>query len=134
MIDFEKMRFLINRLPHIEWDIEQEEAKATKITTSLTGMPRGSGNHSQVEDGAIRLATLREVYGESLMELHEMRKELESYITRLEDPDERASMRLRYIKGYNVQVITKSIHCAEKTVYNYLKRAEEKINRMSQNA
>ena len=134
MVDLEKMRFLINRQPRLWWDIEKEEAKATKITTTLTGMPRGSGNHSQVEDGAIRLATLKEVYGETLAELERMRNELDPLISMLDDPDDRAVMRLRYIKGYNINTIAESIHRSERCIYYYLSRAEDKISRLQQNA
>ena len=54
-INLFQMRRLIRETVKVQWRLEQEQAKATKITTVLTGMPRASGNHSQVEDGAIRL-------------------------------------------------------------------------------
>ena len=57
-INLFRMRQLMRQVPRKLWQIEQERAKATKITTVLTGMPRASGNHSQVEDGAIKLSEL----------------------------------------------------------------------------
>ena len=58
MINLYRMRGLIRDTVKLQWRIEREQAKATKITTTLTGMPRASGNHSKVEDGAIRMADL----------------------------------------------------------------------------
>lgn len=133
MIDFEKMRFLINRLPRIQWDIEKAGAQATKITSVLTGMPRGSGNHSQTEDGAIKLATLKDVYKETLSELDKMSKELEPLVDMLDDPDDRAVIRLRYLYRYSIDSIADSIHRSERAIYYYLRRAERGIEKLQQN-
>ena len=79
-INLFQMRRLIRETVKVQWRLEQEQAKATKITTVLTGMPRASGNHSQVEDGAIRLADLQEAYAEVLSDLHDMRAVLDPLI------------------------------------------------------
>ena len=60
MVNLYRMRQLIRQTVKVQWKLEQEEARATKITTVLTGMPRGGGNHDQVQDGAIKLAELKE--------------------------------------------------------------------------
>ena len=44
MVNLYRMRQLMNRKTvSILWQIEQEQAKATKVTTVITGMPRGGG-------------------------------------------------------------------------------------------
>lgn len=126
-INLFRMRQLMRQIPRKLWKIEQERAKATKITTVLTGMPRASGNHSQVEDGAIKLAELEEAYADALSELYGMRQLLEPLIDTLEDARLSATMRLRYIKGYSQDEIAESIYIATRTVRRYLCQAEKEL-------
>ncbi|MBQ1791494.1 MAG: DUF1492 domain-containing protein [Oscillospiraceae bacterium] len=128
-INLFQMRRLIRETVKVQWRLEQEQAKATKITTVLTGMPRASGNHSQVEDGAIRLADLQEAYAEVLSDLHDMRAVLDPLIDELENADGRAVMRLRYIKGFSPEDIAEAIHRSDRSIYYYLSRAENEICR-----
>ena len=123
------MRQLIRDTVKLQWRVEQEEAKATKITTVLTGMPRGGKQKSQVEDGAIRLADLKEAYAEVLSELYDMRAALDPLICALDNADDRAVMRLRYIKGYSPEDIADAIHRSDRSIYYYLSRAEDQIAR-----
>lgn len=126
-INLFRMRQLMRQVPRKLWQIEQERAKATKITTVLTGMPRASGNHSQVEDGAIKLAELEEAYADALKDLKEMRRMLEPLIDTLEDARLSATMRLRYINGYSQEEIAESIYVATRTVRRYLYQAEKEL-------
>jgi DNA-directed RNA polymerase specialized sigma24 family protein len=125
----EELTRLIRETVKVQWRLEQEQAKATKITTVLTGMPRASGNHSQVEDGAIRLADLQEAYAEVLSDLHDMRAVLDPLIDELENADDRAVMRLSYIKGFSPEDIAEAIHRSDRSIYYYLSRAENEICR-----
>ena len=126
-INLNRMRFLLRNTARIRWRVEQEEAKATKITTVLTGMPRGSNNHSQVEDGAIKLTELKEAYHEVLEELEAMQAALDPLISTIENADLRAAMRLRYIDGHRPETIADAIPLADRTVYRYLKRGENEL-------
>ena len=126
-INLFRMRQLMRQIPRKLWQIEQERAKATKITTVLTGMPRASGNHSQVEDGAIKLAELEEAYADALKDLNEMRRLLVPLIDTLEDARLSATMRLRYINGYSQDEIAESIYVATRTVRRYLYQAEKEL-------
>ena len=126
-INLFRMRQLMRQVPRKLWQIEQERAKATKITTVLTGMPRASGNHSQVEDGAIKLSELEAAYREVLDELETMRKALDPLISTIENADLRAAMRLRYIDGHRPETIADAIPLADRTVYRYLKRGENEL-------
>lgn len=125
--DFLRMRYLMRRVPRLEWDMERKMSNAAKITTTITGMPRGSGNHSKVEDGAIILATVKDAYREVIAELEALRDRLSPLIDMLEDPDEKAVMRMRYLNGLNPEQIALVICRSDRMVYIYLKRAERKI-------
>ena len=129
MINLFRMRQLLRPTVKVQWRIEQEEARATKITTVLTGMPRGGGQHDQVQDGAIRVAELRDAYREIMEELETAQAALDPLISELEDADDRAVMRLRYIKGFSPEDIAEAIHRTDRSVYYYLSRAEDQLAR-----
>lgn len=129
MINLFRMRQLLRQTVKVQWRIEQEEARATKITTVLTGMPRGGGQHDQVQDGAIRVAELRDAYREIMEELETAQAALDPLISKLEDADDRAVMRLRYIKGFSPEDIAEAIHRTDRSVYYYLSRAEDQLAR-----
>ena len=127
MINLYRMRQLMRQTIKVRWKIEREMARATKITTVLTGMPRGGSGRNQVEDGAIKLAELKEAYSAVTNELHQMQEELIPLINTLEDARLSATMRLRYINGYSEIEIADSIYVADRTVRRYLMMAEREL-------
>lgn len=127
MVNLYRMRMLIRQSTKLQWRKERELAKATKITTVLTGMPRGGSGKNQVEDGAIKVAELEEAYAEVLEELRQMKRELSPLINTIENADLRAAMRLRYIDEHRPEEIADAIPLAERTVYRYLKLGEDEI-------
>lgn len=129
MVNLFRMRKLIRETVKLQWRREQTLAKATKITTVLTGMPRGSGTSSQVEDGAIKISEVNDAYREVFDELVAMQTELDPLIDSLERADDRAVMRLRYIKGYSPEDIAEAIHRTDRAIYYYLSRAEDQLAR-----
>lgn len=130
MVNLYRMRKLIRDSVKIRWKVERETAKATKVTTILTGMPRGSDNRNKVEDGAIRISDVMDAYREVLKELEAMKAELDPLIDGLENADDRAVMRLRYINGFSPEDIAEAIHRTDRSIYYYLSRAEDQLARM----
>ena len=116
MVNLYQMRQLMRQTLKVQWKIEQEEAKATKITTVITGMPHGGGGHDQVADGAINITEIKAAYREVLGELERMRNELDPLIDDLDNPDDRAVMRLRYIKGVSPEDIAEAIHRTDRSI------------------
>ncbi len=129
MIDLVRMRLLMSRLPRMLWDAERKMANAERITPSITGMPRGGSGNRQ-EDANVAYADAMDAYREAFAELEQMRKELEPLISRIEDVDVRAVMRLRYIHGYRPAEIPGVIYKSERSTYYYLTRGEHEINHM----
>lgn len=130
MIDLRRMRWLIKHVPNMQWEIQRKTADVTRITTTLTGMPRGGGTRSRVEDGAITLAAVKDAYREVIVELETMRAELEPLINQLEDPDEKGMMRLRYMEGNKPEDIAETMHRSARGVYYYLRRGENNVRRL----
>lgn len=139
MVNLYRMRQLLRQTVKVQWRIEREQARATKVTTVLTGMPRGGGRQDQTADGAIRLTELKEAYKEVLEELEQMKAELGPMIDTIENADQRAAMRMRYIFGNSPEVIADAICVADRTVFRYLavaeadlcKRFPDQVNRSS---
>lgn len=127
MVDLIRMRKLMKMLPNILWDIEKKEANATRITANITGMPRGGGGVNSAEDAKIALVAARDSYREALKELETLRILLERELVKLEDDDERAMMRMRYIHGYSPEEIAQVVSYHPRTVYRKLKSAERKL-------
>jgi len=129
MVNLYRMRQLMRYTIKARWRVEKEMAKATKITAVLTGMPHGGGGHDRVADGVIKIDEIKQAYKETLGELEEMQRELDPLIDNLENPDDRAVMRLRYIEGYSPEDIAEAIHRTDRSVYYYLSRAEDQLVR-----
>ena len=129
MINLFRMRQLMRQTIKVRWKIEREMARATKITTVLTGMPRGGSGRNQVEEGAIKLDEIRDAYRETLDELERMQDALDPLIDTLDNADDRAAMRLRYIKGFSPEDIAEAINRTDRSVYYYLSRAEDQLAR-----
>lgn len=132
MIDFKRMRWLISKLQRVQWDVERKTANATRITSVITGMPRGGSGNRQ-EEAYIILADVLDAYQDTIDELEAMRAELKPYLDALPDPDEKAIMRLRYMDGYSPEEIPAMVDLSRASVYAHIKRAERKI-RGGQNA
>ena len=95
MVNLYRMRQLMRYTIKARWKVEKEMARATKITATLTGMPHGGPGRDQVADGAIQIDEVKRAYRETLGELEQMQRELDPLIDALDNPDDRAVMRLR---------------------------------------
>lgn len=130
MVNLNRMRFLIVYEQRLRFDRMKKLAKATKITTTITGMPRGSGTGNKIQDGAIELAEVEDAYREVISELMAMRTELEQLLPSLDNPDDIGIMRLRYIDGWRLQDIPDAVCLSERAMYYHLAGAERKLVRM----
>lgn len=130
MVNLTRMQTLIGCERRLEKKILVTFARATKTTTTLTGMPRGANNHSQVEDGAIDLAELKAAYADALHELQQMKDELSPLLKSLDNPDEIAIMQLRYIDGHSPAEMEKAVPMSARSMFYHLKAAERKMCQM----
>ena len=129
MVNLYRMRQLMRYTIKARWKVEKEMARATKITSVLTGMPHGGAGHDQVAEGAIKIDEVKAAYRETLGELEQMQRELDPLIDNLDKPDDRAVMRLRYIECYSPEDIAEAIYRTDRSVYYYLSRAEDQLAR-----
>lgn len=131
MVNLSRMQVLIRHEQRLTRKRERAFANATKVTTVLTGMPRGgSGTQSQVENGAIELAEVEESYREVFEDLKAMRTELEEMLQKLDDPDDIGIMRLRYIQGHYPEEIPDMVNLSRRAMFYHLSGAEKKLMRL----
>ena len=124
-----RLFYLPKQIEQKQREIERIWDKLTAMSPNLSGMPHGGGGHDQVADGAINITEIKAVYREVLGELERMRNELDPLIDYLDNPDDRAVMRLRYIKGFSPEDIAEAIHRTDRSIYYYLSRAEDQLAR-----
>lgn len=131
MVNLTRMQVLIRHEQRLMRKRDRAFANATKVTTVITGMPRGgSGTQSQVENGAIELAEVEESYREVFNDLKKMRTELEEMLQELEDPDDIGIMRLRYIQGHYPEEIPELVNLSRRAMFYHLSGAEKKLMRL----
>lgn len=131
MVNLTRMQVLIRHEQRLMRKRDRVFANATKVTTVITGMPRGgSGTQSQVENGAIELAEVEESYREVFNDLKKMRTELEEMLQELEDPDDIGIMRLRYIQGHYPEEIPELVNLSRRAMFYHLSGAEKKLMRL----
>ncbi len=124
MVNLRRMRHLINRLPMARFRVDQAMAKATKCTATLSGMPGGCGEGSQVERGVELLERARENYLSMRQELDEMRQEIGPQIEQLPHPLQKMVMRMRYMDGYSAREIAYRLSYSEQHVFRVLSASE----------
>ena len=129
MIDFRKMRKLINRLPMARFRVDQAKSRATRVTPVLTGMPRGSGGSSQTEEGAILIMIASEKYESMKAELKEMQDTLSPIIESIIDPVQKNMMRMRYMECRSVREIAYFLNYSEQYVFRILKKTEARLEK-----
>ena len=127
MINLRRMRTLISYERRLKFRYQKKLSSATRITSKWTGLPHATDNHSQVETGAIELSEVEDAYHEILEELKTMREELKPLIQTLDNPDDIAVMRLRYIDGYDLCLIPLAIGLKERAMFYHLSSAERKL-------
>lgn len=127
MINLSRMRLLISIEIRLREKRMIKMSKATKITSSITGMPHGGGNHSQVEDGAIEIVEVDAAYAEVYRDLSAMRGELKPLIDKLDNPDDIAVMRYRYMDGVPLSDIPDMMHLSDRAMFYHLSNAERTL-------
>ena len=131
MVNLTRMQVLIRHEQRLKRKRDRVFANATKVTSVITGLPRGgSGTQSQVENGAIELAEVEESYREVFNDLKKMRTELEEMLQGLEDPDDIGIMRLRYIQGHYPEEIPELVNLSRRAMFYHLSGAEKKLMRL----
>jgi DNA-directed RNA polymerase specialized sigma24 family protein len=126
---FERMRWLMGRIPHARAQLRRAYSRATRITPILSDMPRGGSNESQVERGYQLIEAAQTCLDELLAELRELQDAIRPYIDHLDDLEQRA-IRMRYLECRSVREISVRTAYSDTYLFRVLKRAEQKVDEM----
>lgn len=129
MIDFKLIRDLGKQEERLRMAVIKQEARATRITTSVSGMPRGGGNPKQTEDEIIQLAMIRDQHQEIKAELDGRRAELRTRMRRIRNGVQRTALVMRYMQNAKIGDIMDVLNYSRSQVIRILGKAEEIINR-----
>ena len=128
MVDFQRIRALNQQKNDLAWRIIRMEARATKSTTTITGMPRSGGNGNRMEEIIVEIATVKEAYIQICEELKTRTAELEKAMGVLKNPMVSVSIRMRYIHGRKIREICETLNYSDRQVIRFLKQGEREIN------
>lgn len=130
-MDFDRMRYLINRLPMARYRVDIAMAEATNVSPSFSGMPGVSGNTGKLENSVIRLQETKAAYSAIRDELAVMKSSLRSMLDRMDNPLQKNVIRMRYLEGKRVQDIGWYLNYSERHIRRVLEKAEKNIEKMS---
>ena len=132
MVDFQRIRALNQQKNDLGWRIIKMEARATKSTTTITGMPRGGGTGNRMEEIIVEIATIKESYIQICEELNTRKAELERAMSVIKNPMVSVSIRMRYIRGCKIREICETLNYSDRQVLRFLKQGEREINMAEQ--
>ena len=130
MVKLSEMNRIRKDAARILGKIESARMTATRTTLYLDGTPRGRKGGSKVENGAVAVVNLQELYAETLKSLDKTLSELADMISCIEDADRRAVMRLAYLKGYKPEQIAISIGISLRSTFYFLKEGKAELLRL----
>ena len=126
-VNFARIRLLQKQEERLHWMIIKAEARATRITSHITGMPRGGGVGNKVESDVIEITMLRDKFTETSEELKARRAQLKKKIRWLRDPNVNLAIQLRYLHGAKIKDISETMYYSRRQILRYLKAGEQEI-------
>ena len=132
MVDFQRIRALNQQKNDLGWRIIKMEARATKSTTTITGMPRSGSAGNRMEEIIVEIATIKESYIQICEELNTRKAELEKEMSVIKNPMVSVSIRMRYIRGCKIREICETLNYSDRQVLRFLKQGEREINMAEQ--
>lgn len=85
-------------------EYEKYKIRAEKVTTILSGMPRGTSNSNKVEDNAVKMADISKEYEKRWFLAEKEKLRIEKNIDKVEEPY-RTILHKRYIEDKKLEEI-----------------------------
>lgn len=125
--ELSRLYHLRKRIAFLKDKIEQIRARAEKVTSSITGMPRG-GTHIDYKD---ELADLKSLYQMLLEQTVIEERRLTEYIEQIEDVQLKNIMQYRFAECLTWEEVAmkiggnNSVDGIRQRLYRYMKKKEE---------
>lgn len=117
------LRFLERRIDAKTEAAARMRARAERITTVLTGMPRGSGSGSPMENAAVELADLESDLLREADELRRRRAEATRLLLLMQDERLRTVLDERYLCRMSWQRVARDVFCSYDHVFRLHRQA-----------
>ncbi len=108
--------------------LELDAVTALK-SPGMSGMPRGSDRGDNLERMAIRVIASKERAEKARAKVLKEMDEIEAMIESLEDNEQKAVLRLRYIKGYTWEEVATRLYRSTATIYRIHGSALQELRR-----
>lgn len=117
------LRYMERRIDAKTEAAARMRARAERIATVLTGMPRGSGSGSPMESAAVELADLETDLMREAAELRERRREAAALLAMMQDERLRTVLDERYLCRMSWQRVARDIYCSYDHVFRLHRQA-----------
>ena len=98
-------------------DLEREKAMATKVTATISPVAVAhSGSQGNVEDPVLKIIALKDEINRKIDRFVDLKMEIESIIERIEDADQVAVLRKRYMEYKPWELIAVEVGCKYRNV------------------
>lgn len=91
-------------------EYEKYKIRAEKVTTILSGMPRGTSNSNKVEDNAVKMADISREYEKRWVTAEKEKLRIEKNIDKVEEPY-RSILHMKYIEEKTLEEISCQLKC-----------------------
>ena len=102
--DLQEYQWYQKKIQQLEDRLLELETRATKITTTLSDMPRGGGTRDKIGDVVAEIVAVQDKINEELVTSYKILDRIESMIASLPQR-EQFLMRARYLEGKSWEII-----------------------------
>ena len=128
MIDFARVRWLMDKVPDAEMKLSRARARATRVTPNLDGMPHNHGGGEQMTEAVESIIFAEEYLRDLTEELREKRADIREHLSAVIDPNERLALSMRYLDGCETDEIAYYIGYSDRHIRRLIELAETSIN------
>lgn len=107
--------------------VEMLRFLTTKTTATIKGDPGGGRSGDLMEDAIARIVDLEREIAAEICRLTELKREIAEIIGRVEDPEEKIVLEMRYLGNKKWPEIGRAMNCSGTTVYRWHQNALKKV-------
>lgn len=126
--ELNKLHFINKEIEVLKKQLLDIKSKSYCKGQEITDMPFANGTSNKVEDRAVAVREIEELYEIKLKELYLTRAKIERYINTIEDPEVRLILRLRCINNMNWDDIGDEVgmdrRTASRKYYRHIKESK----------
>ena len=113
-----KIKWLDAHIDGLLNDLQREEARAAKVTATISPVVVAhSGNQNNLEDSALKIIALKDEINHKINRFVDLKREIESIIEKIQDADQVAVLRKRYVEYKPWELIALEVGCKYRNVH-----------------